>query len=387
MYHEGYPRPPEWNEILRRRAARGTLFNLDDINLGFIRPRSNEDWTLAYCQAELYAEYMLQRFGPQAVARLLGAFGQFLNTPQAIRRAFDVDQADFEDGYREYVQHVVEELGGSGSPAEPSSLAELQRAVRDNPRDPDAAARLAEAYLAQKAYASARRLAETAFEQQPRHQRAAYVLARLHLLVGDTQRALQTAQQALDLRQPDSPLLRLVAALHYQAKNLPRAAELYELGARHFPADPLWQRGRAKVYLQTRQNDRLADALQRLADFDVDDALVRKKLAQLALADNNYPQAQRWAQDALHIDVRDPDSHRLLAESLTRQGNHAAAAQRWAAVVELQPQSAEDRIAWAKSAAAAGQRPLARRILETLLRDQPDNAAARAALAAIDEGD
>ena len=47
----------------RARAQQDKLFNLDTINLGFIRPHSSDDWTMAYCQAELYAEYMLERFG------------------------------------------------------------------------------------------------------------------------------------------------------------------------------------------------------------------------------------------------------------------------------------------------------------------------------------
>ena len=56
VLNEGYPRPQAWNELLVARSAAGKLFDLDTINLGFIRPQSSDDWTLAYCQAELYAE-------------------------------------------------------------------------------------------------------------------------------------------------------------------------------------------------------------------------------------------------------------------------------------------------------------------------------------------
>ena len=33
-----------------------------------------DDWQMAYCQAELYAEYMLEKFGKDALARILKAF-------------------------------------------------------------------------------------------------------------------------------------------------------------------------------------------------------------------------------------------------------------------------------------------------------------------------
>src|SRR5262249_42815666 len=71
VLNEGYPRPQSWNDLLVERSARGKLFNLDSINLGFIRPRSSDDWTLAYCQASLYAQFMRERYGEDAIARML----------------------------------------------------------------------------------------------------------------------------------------------------------------------------------------------------------------------------------------------------------------------------------------------------------------------------
>ncbi|MDH3718238.1 MAG: tetratricopeptide repeat protein, partial [Planctomycetota bacterium] len=61
VYNEGYPRPPTWNAMLARRVPAGKTFNLQTINLGFIRPSTSEDWQMAYCQAELYAEYKVEK--------------------------------------------------------------------------------------------------------------------------------------------------------------------------------------------------------------------------------------------------------------------------------------------------------------------------------------
>jgi len=71
---EGIPRPAVWNDVLVRRAKAGTLLNLDSINLGFIRPKNQDEWALAYCQAELYAEFMVTRYGEDSLVKLLRAY-------------------------------------------------------------------------------------------------------------------------------------------------------------------------------------------------------------------------------------------------------------------------------------------------------------------------
>ncbi|MBL8829591.1 MAG: tetratricopeptide repeat protein [Planctomycetaceae bacterium] len=89
---EGGVRPPTWDAMLARRVPKGETFNLDTINLGFVRPKSGEDWQMAYCQAQLYAQYMRATYGPDATARMLAAYSDHLSTRQAIKRSFAVEQ-------------------------------------------------------------------------------------------------------------------------------------------------------------------------------------------------------------------------------------------------------------------------------------------------------
>src|SRR5262249_43927043 len=81
--HEGFPRPPLWVQILTERAGADTLFDLQSIDAAFIRPRSTDDWTLAYCQAQLYVEYVSQRHGSKAIVGLLNAYREGRTTPTA----------------------------------------------------------------------------------------------------------------------------------------------------------------------------------------------------------------------------------------------------------------------------------------------------------------
>src|SRR5204863_4912713 len=69
--NEGYPRPQQWNELLLERVPKGELMNLDDIDLGFIRLRTPADWHMAYCQSQLYVNYLQEKAGPEAVGAML----------------------------------------------------------------------------------------------------------------------------------------------------------------------------------------------------------------------------------------------------------------------------------------------------------------------------
>src|SRR5262249_25008082 len=153
----------EWMRILAARMAEDKLFNLDTINLGFIRPKSSDDWTLAYCQAELYAEFMLSRYGSDALAKMLKAYADNLDTRAALQRSFHVQQDDFEKAYRDYLQQLVAAQPAS-KPAASMDFAALVKAQQDAPENPDLAARLALEFLKRKMYPRARELAEAALQ-------------------------------------------------------------------------------------------------------------------------------------------------------------------------------------------------------------------------------
>ena len=104
---EGYPRPQEWNQLLVERVPKRDLLNLDTINHAFVRPKTQIDWQMAYCQAQLYAQYMLERFGDDSLIRLLGAYRDGLPTEVAIQAFFHVDKRDFEAGYIKYLDKLV----------------------------------------------------------------------------------------------------------------------------------------------------------------------------------------------------------------------------------------------------------------------------------------
>lgn len=368
---EGYPRPQVWNELLAERVPRGELFNLDTINLGFIRPASSLDWQMAYCQAQLYAQYMVSAFGEDALARMLAAYRDNLDTRAALQRCFGVSQEEFERGYLEYVKQITAGLTLRPRPAA-MSLPQLVRAQREHPDDPDLSARLALAHLGRKAYPQARSLAEQVLAAHPAHPLASYVLARIRLLVGEQEQALALLEAAFDPKDPDERVLGLLAKLRLDAQQFEEAARLYALAAARDPHNAQWLKSLASVYLKTKDDQRLADVLAKLALADADDLLVRKKLAQMAVDAGRWEDARRWAQEVLYIDVQDPQAHAQLAQALGELGRHDRAAEEYEFAVQLAPDQLAWRLAWAEACHRAGHDERAREILADLQRRQPD---------------
>jgi predicted Zn-dependent protease len=380
---EESPRPDKWNALLVKNSAAGKLFNLDNINLGFIRPLSSDEWTLAYCQAELYAEYMLDRFGPDALAKMLSAYGNNLTTTEAIRQAFGVEQPDFERGYQAHVAKIVSLLPATAEEAVPS-LADVQKALLDKPDDPQLLAQLALAQLNRKNYPEARRRADAALKLDPRQQLAHYVRARLHLLVGENQEAFDRLKTHLNRSDPQPNLLALLAGLQLRSEDFTAAAELYELGAKHEPGSNRWLKSLAAVYLKSGENDKLRPILEKLAEADPDDLALRKKLAQLAIEQEDFAAADRWTLEGLHIQVLDANLHAWRAMALGSLEQPEAAAEEFAVAVELSPDEPQLRISHAEALIAADRRAEARAVLKELLKRDAGNESATKLLKSLE---
>lgn len=373
VLNEGYPRPKEWNALLAVRLAANNVYNLDTINSGFIRPHSSDDWTLAYCQAALYAEYMRQRFGADALPKILAAYSRNLATTDAIEQTFSVQLADFESGYREFLnRQAATAAGGPPAPAtRPKSLLELQKSVEAEPNNVELLAQLARVYADRRAYGQARRLVDRALAIQPKHPLAAFVRARLHLLVGEERQAVEVLEAVLDRAAPQADVLGLLARQRLKANQTAEATALFELGAKHFPGDPNWIKSLAAIYLRGGDRAKLATVLAQVAELDYDDAVTRKKLAEMALADKDHAGAARWAREALQIDVLDAQVHRLLGAALAGEGQAAQGAEELATAVELKPNDPQLHFALAEARLSAGQLDKAREALEAARRLDP----------------
>ena len=386
VWSEGYPRPQRWNELLARRVPKGELFDLESINFGFTRPNSSDDWHVAYCQAELYVEYMLEGRSVEILRELLSAYAENLSTGEAVKRVFGVSLDEFEQGYVEYLKKTTAGLSGLDPPRS-ESFADLLKLRGERPDDADLSARVAYGYLRRGADEEALDAAEGALELHPKHQLATYVLARICVETDRTQEAVELLEACLDRRAPEPRTLNLLAALKLKAEDFAEAAQLYQLGAKHDPLNLKWHRALARVYLGWEDDKRLAEVLAQLAWADPDDLPIRKKLAQIALAKQDFAAAADWANRALEIDVTDGEVHRLFAEAELGRHNYSEAIEELQTAVQLDPEDSRTRLALAKAHLKVGKPGEARRVLENLLQTDPDHTGAAALLEELEEND
>lgn len=371
VWHEGYPRSAEWNRMLSVRVPEGRLFDLGNINLGFIRPESTDDWQMAYCQAELYADYIRDRFGEDAFAKMLQAYADDFDTAEAIEHCFGIEVSEFERGYNAYLHRVVESLPSRNRAAE-KSLAEVQAALAQAPDDLELRSELAQLLLDRGDSKGARLHAEKVLELDPRHPVAGYVMAQVHLSEGDLEAAIAILIESHRPSAPHTAATAMLASLKLEASDYHHAIELYRLLSHSEPTEVRWIKGLAKAALLAKQDEPLAEALAVLADWEPDDPLIRKKLAQMALNRENYQEAAYWARRTLDIDVLDVQVHAILAQSLRAIGELRESAEEYGVAVELAPGDARLQYSLADASWEAGQMGRARDAVEQLMRLEPD---------------
>ncbi|GAC1466771.1 MAG: hypothetical protein NVSMB9_07670 [Isosphaeraceae bacterium] len=379
---EGFPRPQEWNKLLLARVpTRTRLLNLDTINLGFIRPDEPDDRQLAYCQSQLYARYMRERFGPDALIKMLDAYRRGLTTDRAVASCFGVEKADFEAKYLTFLDGVVKSIRARVDEEKPLKFSELERALKTSPDDPDLNARLAYEHLSRRDYKEARPLADRALKLKAHHPLASYVKARLLVTIGDDDAALALLKPAFDPEKPNERVIDLLGSLQMKAGNLDEAERLYDLAHRDDPGQTKWVANLARIHLRKKDNARFLDDLAILAANDADDLDVRKALAEKHLAAGAAAEAEKWATECLYINVYDPECHVLLADALLARKTFPEAVEEYQAALGLKPKKAGDlKVKLARAQAGLGQRDAARTTLDELLKSDPGHPEAKALL-------
>jgi tetratricopeptide (TPR) repeat protein len=333
VHLEDEPRPGEWDQLLAKRYKAGTMFTLDNILFGFVRPQQKEDWTLAYCQAELFVDYALATHGDDALAKLLAAYGARLGTAEAIPQAFGVSQKEFEEGYGQFIAQIVSHLPSSSATA--AKLEDLLAKAEQAPADANALAAVAVAYLDRDDKPRARHWADRAIKLQASHPAANYVLAKLQISIGDTEAAQKLLQRALDTDAPHEASLALLAAIELQQEDFDSAEKYFELGRQKFPHSDRWAKGLASIYLKQGAEDKLQEVLSELTAADPNSVPMRRKLAQLALAKQDFAGTRNWATQLIHLDVEDAEAHALLGQALSGLDKAEEAAEELVVAIEL----------------------------------------------------
>jgi tetratricopeptide (TPR) repeat protein len=337
--NEGFPRPPSWNQMLIERVPAGKTLNLDTIDLAFIRPRDAMEWQQAYCQANLYIEYIEKAHGKQAIGKMLAEFAKGSTAPQVIEATLKVKKADFEAGYTKFLEELVAGLKGKKAPAKKRTLEDLQADYKKNPADADTAGELALRLLPTKR-AEARKLAEAAVEANKRQPKALYVLSQLALRAADEKTAKKHLETALDRDDPEPLVVKALGKMLYDGGDVAGAISLFELGRKVDPYDPEYLTDLMRAYAQQGSKTKLIAILEELVPLNADDFDKRLRLARLCSEAGQWDKAERHARGALEIDITSAEAVKIFLTALEKQKKDAEQA-KWAEILKAPEKAPE----------------------------------------------
>jgi tetratricopeptide (TPR) repeat protein len=106
VYEERKARPgwgDDWNPMFLSAFASGRWHKIADLDGGFQHPRSPEDLGIAYFQASQVCEFIVDRFGFEAILRMLTLYREKATTADILTRVLKLSESDFDRAFKEYV--------------------------------------------------------------------------------------------------------------------------------------------------------------------------------------------------------------------------------------------------------------------------------------------
>ena len=113
VYEERRARPgwgDDWNPMFVRAFMDKRWFKIADLDGGFMRPKRPEDLPIAYFQASQVVEFIVDRFGFDAILRMLAMYREKARTPDVLQQALKLTESDFDREFTTYVEAKAKPL-------------------------------------------------------------------------------------------------------------------------------------------------------------------------------------------------------------------------------------------------------------------------------------
>jgi tetratricopeptide (TPR) repeat protein len=113
VYEERRARPgwgDDWNPLFVRAFTEKRWFKMADLDAGFQRPKSPADVPIAYFQASQVCEFIAERYGFDAILRMLAMYRDKAKTPEVLQQVLKLSESDFDREFGAYVEAKVKPL-------------------------------------------------------------------------------------------------------------------------------------------------------------------------------------------------------------------------------------------------------------------------------------
>jgi tetratricopeptide (TPR) repeat protein len=107
VYEERQARPgwgDDWNPMLLSSFTAGRWHKIADLEGGFQHPHGPEDLTIAYFQASQVCEFIADRFGFDAILRMLALYREKAQTGDILARVLKMSDSEFDRAFKDYIE-------------------------------------------------------------------------------------------------------------------------------------------------------------------------------------------------------------------------------------------------------------------------------------------
>ncbi len=125
VYLEGAPRDYSTCQLLVGALKNGSLFDMEEINIAFVRPKKPTDRGQAYAQGHWMYEYIVERFGPEAPLRLMDLYAEGVREREAMASVLGIDRAEFLNDFLVWARADAATWGMLPEPSLSSMLLEV----------------------------------------------------------------------------------------------------------------------------------------------------------------------------------------------------------------------------------------------------------------------
>lgn len=113
VYEERRARPgwgDDWNPLFVRAFMERRWFRMADLDAGFMRPKSPQDVPVAYFQASQVCEFIAEKYGFDAILRMLALYRDKVRTPEVLQQVLKLTESDFDREFAAYIEAKVRPL-------------------------------------------------------------------------------------------------------------------------------------------------------------------------------------------------------------------------------------------------------------------------------------
>lgn len=317
VYEERHAREgwgDEWSLQNLKAIKDGRFVKINDLDAAFTHPKTPDGVTLAYFQASMVCDFVDERFGFEAILKMLSQYKDGASTVDVLQRVLKLAPADFDSAFREFINKKtsawIEALGTGPvhAPAGQTASKEALLAVlKGKPNDYFANLRLGAIYKsegeADKAIEYLKRAAEL-FPYYTGDGNPYLLLADIYDSKAQKVEAVATLETFARYNETNAGALARLARLRLAMGDSKSAAETLKKSFYIQPFDASLHKLAGGVYLDLR------DPSQAIREFRVEIALAPADLA---------------------------EAHYDLARALEAAGNHAEARREVLRSLEIAP--------------------------------------------------